>query len=165
MLWNEVREQTWEVNISKSIWLNHARMRYLGAKILKRLGTASIARSIPLSYILLQCKETMFKATPSKNLNINLHRTKLWKLNRIVIENRTYLQIKMMERLSYSKNHLQLKNPSQKVQIKLINISIIRLKISRASTLTQQFRPRSATRVYTHVISNFLKSISKRIIV
>ena len=68
----------------------------------------------------------------------------------------------MMEQWSSSKNLQLLKNLSKRAMKRLINISIIKLKMSRALTSAQHLHRRNATRVSTHVISTFLKSINKR---
>ena len=68
----------------------------------------------------------------------------------------------MMEQWSSSKNLKLLKNLSKRALRRLINISIIKLKISRALTSAQRLHRRNATRVAIHAISTFSKSINKK---
>ena len=109
----------------------------------------------------------MFKPyPPSSNLKTSRCKTSLSKTlqhNTIVIENRMpHLILMMMVQWSSSKSHQQQKNLSKKAMKRPINISTIKLRMSRALTSVQHLHRRNGTRVSTHAISTFLKSISKR---
>ena len=68
----------------------------------------------------------------------------------------------MMEQSSYKTCQFIMNRPSKRIKRKHKKISTDRLKLSQASTSARHAHLRNDMKVSTHVISTFLKSISKR---